>query len=676
MKDFMSIVVAATSIASAGAETQHWTPEEIMKTKIITDIQISPNNQSVLFVVTEAKITDDKSEMLSRIYKSNTKDNTSARLFSAPNVSSSQPRWSPDGKWIAFLSTRDGTKNLYLIPSDGGEASAITQGTKGVQTYAWAPDSKQIAFVRCDETEDEKKKTKTSSAYVYKERKQVNRLWLLDPFSPESTPRALTNDDYCVRGLGDFGTINTEFDWSPDGKAIVFSYTPALGFDHYHCEGSLAMVEVATGQVTPWEKSDLYEALPRFSPDGKWIAYVKGTPSGRFAFNNEVAIRSAEGEDALPLAQTYNGGSFLSGPNLLGWTKDGRHVMFFEPKGTKFHLVLLARDGSSAKELDTGDCFFQEPMISNDRSMIGFVSQSPSKPPEIYIASLSSFQPVQVSDLNSQFLSKPSIKTEVINWESKDKLKIEGLITYPVNYQEGHAYPLLVVIHGGPMGFFEESFVGKPYPYPIASFAEAGFVILRPNPRGSCGYGRTFRGANYLDWGGMDFADIMSGVDDVIARGIADPDRMGVMGWSYGGYMTAWAITQTSRFKAASTGAGLSNLASMAGTTDVHRFMIGYLGDFITDSRLYAERSPVNHVLNVTTPCLIQHGTDDKRVPASQAYEFYHALDRHGKKPVLILYPGMEHRITDAKMSLDAMKSNLDWFTQHVLYHAQQTLKK
>jgi dipeptidyl aminopeptidase/acylaminoacyl peptidase len=243
---------------------------------------------------------------------------------------------------------------------------------------------------------------------------------------------------------------------------------------------------------------------------------------------------------------------------------------------------------------------------------------------------------------------------------------MEGLLTYPIGYQKGKVYPLLLVIHGGPLGFFDETFLGTPNPYPLAAFAQEGFLIFRPNPRGSSGYGKQFRSANYQDWGGGDFMDIMTGVEALIEKGIADPEKLGVMGWSYGGYMTAWAITQENRFKAASMGAGFCNLISINGTTDVHSFLTDYLGNYEENRSLYEGRSPINYLLNVDTPCLIQHGTADNRVPVSQAYEFYHGLKRLGKEATLVLYPGMEHRLSDPKMQLDAMQRNLRWFTLHL----------
>jgi len=667
MRYLMTMLVASALQLHATEKELTWSPEALMQTKMISDIQLSPDNESVLFVVTEPKMTAKKGTVVSRIYKRKCAGDGAPLPFSAPHVSSMQPRWSPDGQWIAFLSTREGVKRLYLLHSEGGEAALLTDAKRDVQTFCWSPDGKKIAFVMSDELEAIGSEKKTSLAYVYNQNTTVNRLWLVDVFSSDLTPNALTSDAYCVRGCGDFGTTNTEFDWSPDSNHITFAYSPTTDYDHFHLDSSLATVDITTGNTVALQKIAFYEAMPRYSPDGRWIAYVSGNSAQRYAIDRHIAICSAEGEQHRLLSATFNEGALIAGPNLLGWTKEGDSVLFFEPKETKFHLVLLPVDGSPAKAIETGDLFFKEPTLSHDKTMLGFVAQTPATPPEAFIAKINDFTPVQMSSVNQSFLSYPKIETDVIAWSSKDGMKIQGLLTYPVNYDPTKQYPLLLVIHGGPMGFFDETFLGTPNPYPLASFAQAGFMILRPNPRGSSGYGKDFRRANYNDWGGADFVDIMSGIDALIDKGMIDAEKLGVMGWSYGGYMTAWAITQTSRFKAASMGAGLSNLVSMNGTTDLYRFLTDYLGD-VTDNRtLYESRSPINYALNVTTPCLIQHGTDDKRVPVSQAYEFYHALNRLGKETHLILYPGMEHRLSDPKMQLDAMKRNLAWFQEHLL---------
>jgi dipeptidyl aminopeptidase/acylaminoacyl peptidase len=261
----------------------------------------------------------------------------------------------------------------------------------------------------------------------------------------------------------------------------------------------------------------------------------------------------------------------------------------------------------------------------------------------------------------------PLGKTEVIRWKAKDGLEVEGLLTYPVGYEAGKKYPLILNIHGGPAGVFVETFIGRSGLYPIASFAARGFGVLRPNPRGSSGYGKTFRFANHNDWGGKDYEDDQAGVDQVIAMGVADPNRLAVMGWSYGGFMTSWTITQTQRFKAAAVGAGVTNLWSFTGTADIPGFLPDYFGgEPWQQFETFQKHSPITYVKNVTTPTLILHGEADVRVPPSQGYEYYHALKRQGVTTKMVVYPRQPHGPAEPKFVLDIMQRHLDWVDKYV----------
>jgi dipeptidyl aminopeptidase/acylaminoacyl peptidase len=297
----------------------------------------------------------------------------------------------------------------------------------------------------------------------------------------------------------------------------------------------------------------------------------------------------------------------------------------------------------------------------------GFVSQSTADPPEAFISATASVAPVQVS--HAQTVPEVALgRSEVVRWTSDDGMAVEGLLSYPMGYREGDPVPLLVVVHGGPTGVFTQSFIGSSGSYPIAAFTRRGYAVLRANPRGSSGYGKDFRYANYGDWGGGDYRDIMTGVDAMIERGVADPDRLGVMGWSYGGYMTSWIITQTDRFKAASVGAGLPNLMSFSGTADVPDFVVDYFGgEFWEEPDAWQERSALFNIEGVTTPTLIQHGEQDRRVPISQAYELRNALSRQDVDVTMVVYPRQPHGIQEPKLLLDAMHRNLSWFDRWVL---------
>jgi dipeptidyl aminopeptidase/acylaminoacyl peptidase len=295
------------------------------------------------------------------------------------------------------------------------------------------------------------------------------------------------------------------------------------------------------------------------------------------------------------------------------------------------------------------------------------VRQTPESPPEAFVANASDFAPAQVSRANADMKLPPLGKTEVVRWKSADGKEIEGLLTYPVGYRTGQKVPLILNIHGGPAGVFQQTFVGGRGVYPLASFASRGYAILRPNPRGSSGYGTEFRRANVKDWGGADYQDLMTGVDKVIEMGVADPERLGVMGWSYGGFMTSWIVTQTKRFKAASAGAPVTNLMSFNGTADIPNFVPDYFGgQFWEASELYQKHSPMFNVRGVTTPTMIQHGDADIRVPISQGYEFYNALKAQGVPVRMLVLPRQPHGPTEPKMQLAAMQSNLDWFDKYL----------
>jgi dipeptidyl aminopeptidase/acylaminoacyl peptidase len=271
----------------------------------------------------------------------------------------------------------------------------------------------------------------------------------------------------------------------------------------------------------------------------------------------------------------------------------------------------------------------------------------------------------------------PVPASEVISWKSSDGMAIEGVLTYPTGYQKGTKVPLLVIIHGGPTGVFMRTFIGAASPYPVAAFASRGYAVLRCNVRGSSGYGKTFRYANLGDWGGGDYRDIMSGVDHLVSIGVADPERLGVMGWSYGGYMTSWIVTQTKRFKAASCGAGVSNLMSFTGTSDIASFLPSYFGGEYWDKfDAWRSRSAMFNVKGVTTPTLIQHGEADDRVPVSQSYEFYNALKRQGVTTKFTVYPRQPHGFEEPKMTLDAARANVEWFDRFVAKAAPATSSK
>jgi len=378
-----------------------------------------------------------------------------------------------------------------------------------------------------------------------------------------------------------------------------------------------------------------------------------------------VHVISPLGSGIRSLADTADGFGRYS--ELIGWAADGKSLYVAELAGTSLRLLKLPLQGEPTVLSKQPGMSMTGVHLNATRTHLGMAWETLDQPPEAYVSYAETFKPVPVSKVNDKLPEEPLRRTEVIRWKSTDGQDVEGLLTYPASYEKGKRYPFLLIIHGGPMGAFTQSFDATAASYPVAAFAARGYAILRANPRGSSGYGAKFRHANYGDWGGGDYRDLMSGVDHVISLGVADSERMGVMGWSYGGFMTSWIITQTKRFKAASVGAGVTNLMSFTGTADIPGFLPDYFGgEFWDRFDAYRTHSAMFHIKGVSTPTLIQHGERDERVPLSQGLELYNALKRQGCVTKMVIYPRTPHGIEEPRLLLDCMNRNIEWFDQYV----------
>jgi dipeptidyl aminopeptidase/acylaminoacyl peptidase len=394
-----------------------------------------------------------------------------------------------------------------------------------------------------------------------------------------------------------------------------------------------------------------------WSPDGKWIAVPITEIPASYALTMRIHLISPTTGEVRPLAE-----SFARRPSILGFTSDAQNVLISEVRSVVTRLSQLPIDGSAPRDLSPDTLQMGGITIGARGAMIGFTSESAQRPPEAYVTRIADFRPARITSFQPSGMPAAP-RTEVVRWTSSDGFDVEGLLTYPIGWRAGTRVPLLVIVHGGPPSAFTNGFTGRLATYPIAVFAQRGFAVLRPNVRGSAGYGRAFRYANVRDWGGGDFRDVDAGVNAMIERGIADSARVGLMGWSYGGYLTAISITRTQRFKAASVGAGITDLVSYSGTADIPGFVPSYYGgDFWDHADAYRAGSAIANVANVTTPTLIQHGALDERVPIGQGYQLYYALKRRGIPVRMLVYPRQGHGIGEPRLQIEAARANLEWF--------------
>src|SRR5512139_2299492 len=450
------------------------------------------------------------------------------------------------------------------------------------------------------------------------------------------------------------------FAWSPGSTEIAFDHAATPLINDWPSQ-DISVVTVATKAIRPLVAGRGSDAGPVWSPDGRWIAYASagGDTTSNYYLNGRLMRIPAEGGAATRLAADFDeqvGGISWTprGIYFSGWARTRRHLYRIDPEsGTTARAV--------DSPLDIGGVSW-----SADGARLAFNAQSASTLPEIYTASLDGFEPVKVTAMTDQIAAWPIGTAEVVRWKSRDGTEIEGVLHKPKDFDPSKRYPLFVVIHGGPTGID----VPQPVPfyvYPIPEWTAEGAIVLRPNYRGSAGYGEKFRSLNIRNLGVGDMWDVMSGVDHLVKQGIVDTARMGAMGWSQGGYISAFLTTNTARFKAISMGAGISNWVTYYVATDIHPFTRQYLkATPWEDPAIYAKTSAMTTIRNARTPTLIQHGEFDRRVPIQNAYELFQGLEDQGVPTRLIVYKGFGHGISKPKEQLAAVQHNWDWFETYV----------
>lgn len=570
----------------------------------------------------------------------------------------SNPQISPDGKYLAFTASRGekARSQVWLLPLAGGESYALTKAENGTSSFIWAPDSQSVAYVTRDVYPDkearEKRKKDKDDAVLVDQDYTFNHLWI-QPLGGGDA-RRVTDGEFSVSNM----------DWSKDGLQIVFqaNYQGNQESSWHHIDDrpdtDVYLVNVASGAVTNLTPGEGRAASPRFSPDGQRIAFSasKGVTSGD---KNDLILMD------LPSKRTTN--LTVSQPDSVGgavWSMDGQSLYYSQGVKTYTQLFQISASGGEPQALTSGLGVGGGFAFSHDGRWLAFSKNQLDKPGDVWVRSASGGNEKELTDLNPQIRDFDIAKTEVVRWKSSaDGQEIEGILTYPLGYEQGKRYPMIMSIHGGPTGRSSHGFNSR-----NQIFAANGYSILQPNPRGSSGYGIEFIRGNYMDWGGKDFHnDDMPGADKVIEMGVADPDKLVVMGGSYGGFSTYWSITQTDRFKAAIGHAAISDWYSFYGQTDIPAYLHWGFGGHPWETReTYEKYSPYNFAKNVVTPLMITHGEEDHRVPIEQAEEYYTALKKMGKEVEFVRYPREGHGIREPNHVIDLVGRQLEWFDSHL----------
>ena len=642
--------------------------EEVISLESVYNPLISPDGKHLVF---QSTTTDWEENRFDRELWLSKNGDAPFQLTNNLENNSTNPKWSPDGKWISFVSNRGNKNQLHVIRLAGGEAFQITNSKTGISRYEWSPDGSQIAFTQSSDNSeiDKKRKKKYGSYAVDDEEYNLQQLYVMDfdeaLLNIKHNPQQMKDSTFIasqkptlLMDSVDFTIGN--FKWSPDGQKIAFNHQPNPLINSFF-KSDISIYDFETESYSELINNPSADGLVDWSPDGMSILYnsdVNDTTSNYY-LNGRMFSIGIDGNGNKEL-----GIDFDENVSQLQWNAKGIYGVAWEQ--TKRSIVRIDPDSGEVSWIPTQLDRVYNVSFSKDATRMAFMGNTDNSLNEIYISDTDLESPTRLTNATAQIDGWANLDSEVISWKSEDGSTIEGVLHKPKDYDPNRKYPLLVAIHGGPTGISTPTPVYS-YVYPAIQWANKGALILRPNYRGSAGYGEEFRRLNVKNLGVGDAWDVLSGVQYLEEQGMIDGDSLGCMGWSQGGYISAFLTTNSNKFKAISVGAGISNWMTYYVNTDIHPFTRQYLKDTPwSNKQIYEKTSPMTKINNASTPTLIQHGEFDRRVPIANGYELVQGLRDVGVKTELIVYKGFGHGITKPKERLAASWHNWQWFAKYL----------
>ena len=648
MRNLTLLIVFVLAVPVAGQERRAMTTDDGLDMVQVGGAMISPDGSWVLF--SKSELNWEENERETTWWRVSAEGGEPYRYIGDDGGGNFQ--FSPDGSRLAFTRSVDDESQLFLLPTTGGEAVQLSEHETSIGSYAWSEDGSKIIFVATEPRTDEEEEAREAGYDAIfvdegpngQQSGNWNNLWLIEVES--GAERRLTDTDHRI---GSFSV-------APNGDRILFTSRIENRRNQQNLS-EIQLLEVEAGTIRQLTDNSAPEGRLSWAPDGRSFAYTARTDGEWELLLDKIWVMDPDGGDRRIVSGAFDGniGNFV-------WAPDASAILFSGLHGTNNNLYRINLGSDSIEQITSSVGSLAPSSFSRDRAKMAYVFQDFDTPADIWVGLTDGTGAVQLTDVNSTITDELVLgQGEVIRWESRDGTEIEGILVLPAEYQSG-VLPLLLHIHGGPAGVFRNSFSASNHVW-----AGLGYAQLFPNVRGSSGYDDDLLRGNLRDIGSGDYEDLMTGVDELISRGIADPDKLGLRGWSYGGILGGWTITQTDRFKGASVGAMVSDWTSEYGPGFNHDVRLWYIGGTPWDNTdEWRERSALTHVANVTTPTLVLHGINDRTDTEPQSMMFFQALKDQGKITRYIRFPREPHGFQEPRHQRTRDVEEIRWIQKYV----------